>query len=667
MVNLFPAWLAKSTDAFRSLAEQPVTLFLLLLALNAVVRPYSNCTHDARLYSLQVINQAEGGAYVDDVFLRYGSQDQYSIFSRIVAPLVALGGLRSTFFVLYLIFNTIFLWGLFRLVRMLIADPFVSTTALIYLVSAELYYGGHNIFTVHEQFFTPRLIATGLALHAMERLLSQRFAVSFVLLAIAMLFHPLMAFGGVLIWIGFLARLLMNDRVFSASLVVASVLGVLLLSFPPLALRVFGEIDDDWHDMIRLAVQYNYPDSWGISDWLNHLFMFALSAAGACWLYRADPIRSRFLGIATLIGVIGLAATFVASLSPYALLFQGQPYRAVWILKILQAPLGFMIFARCCQSAALLPRVTAIALAAFFLTVSFDPNQLMMLLFVLPLAIFYWRKLEDPVRPDWWYRAALSTLIAGAMGWMLYRWGFIIAQHETILTYYDQADLIRVFIKCVPALFWVGAVFLALRWLGSKGESRTLGWGCLLLALALPTVYFGLDVIGATRSRLTRHGADIAFAREVIVARGQRRIPAVYSSLGRADQVWLDLRATSYYDPLQTAGVMFRRDTALELRRRSELIRNFEMARLRKQTMFLSDDVKEALESMYQTKFDGPGPSEADLARLCQEPGLDFVVIPHEFPGLYAASNGRIFVYECAQVSRLRLSARSEMPRCCER
>src|ERR1041385_3385354 len=121
-----PTWMSRAADALRQLAERPVTLFCLLLALNAMTRPASPLTHDARLYSLQALNAAYGG-FGDDVVLRYGSQDQFSLFSRIVGPVVALIGLRWTFFAFYLVFNALFIAALFRLVRTLIADPLVST------------------------------------------------------------------------------------------------------------------------------------------------------------------------------------------------------------------------------------------------------------------------------------------------------------------------------------------------------------------------------------------------------------------------------------------------------------------------------------------------------------------------------------------------------------
>ena len=120
----------------RRLAERPWTLFLLLLALNAIARPCSITAHDARLYSLQALNQAEHGAYADDVFLRFGSQDQFSLFSQHRRPVGRALGLRPAFFLLYLVFNTLFIVALFSLVRALIDDSLISTLALIFLVTA---------------------------------------------------------------------------------------------------------------------------------------------------------------------------------------------------------------------------------------------------------------------------------------------------------------------------------------------------------------------------------------------------------------------------------------------------------------------------------------------------------------------------------------------------
>src|SRR6516225_361745 len=76
-------WLARVEDALTRLAERAWTLLVVLLCVNAFSFPYAGITHDARLYSVQVLNRVEDGSYSDDLFFRYGSQDDYSLFSRL--------------------------------------------------------------------------------------------------------------------------------------------------------------------------------------------------------------------------------------------------------------------------------------------------------------------------------------------------------------------------------------------------------------------------------------------------------------------------------------------------------------------------------------------------------------------------------------------------------
>src|SRR6266849_4127255 len=103
MTFRFPTdWIVKANEALARLADKPWALFVILLAVNTIARPYSGITHDTRLYSVQVLNHVEGGAYADDLFFRYGSQDEYSLFSRLAAPLVSALGVQTAFFVLYL-------------------------------------------------------------------------------------------------------------------------------------------------------------------------------------------------------------------------------------------------------------------------------------------------------------------------------------------------------------------------------------------------------------------------------------------------------------------------------------------------------------------------------------------------------------------------------------
>lgn len=653
MFVVYPAWLSRAFEAIRAVADRPWTLFALLLALNAIARPASVTAHDARLYSLQAINHAEAGAFADDVFLRFGSQDQFSLFSQLVGPIVATIGLRAAFFVLYLIFNTLFLFALFRLIRTLIDDPVIATLSLVYLVTAPLHYGGYEIFAVQEQFFTPRLVGTTFTLFALEQIVRRRFVAAIAFLAVGAAIHPLMAFGGAMIWVGVLVINVMPMRVFLALCLMAFSGLATILAAPSIGVQLFGEIDDTWHQQIRVAVGYNYPDTWLATDWFRLVVTFGILITGNVVLYRDNPERSRFFAIVTLAGAVGFLTTLFASFLPYALLFQGQPYRVLWILTLFQAPLGFMLIARWGTASSSGCNLGAIGLMAYFCVQHYLPTEFMILAATVAIAVVFSRFSEVP-GASW--RGAAYGLVVGALGWMLYRCWCFVTQADALLRQFDMTDL---------ALFGLISPVLLLLAFGSfltlwQCSARNIGWAAIAIAALIPCSLFAIEAVPQVRERHTRLGNDMAFLHDFIQERHHKSPPCVYCSLGRADLLWIDVRATSYFDIIQTAGVMFNRRTAEEIDRRAVLVAKFEMHRQREEAAFLDDARKVGMENLFKVPFDCAAPTEADLIRLCQEPGLDYIAIPHEFPGLYSASNGRIFVYECYKFSRSRVSANAK-------
>ena len=651
MAVSLPSWLSRAADALRQLADRPWTLFLLLLALNALARPCSITAHDARLYSLQVLNQAEPGAYADDIFLRYGSQDQYSLFSRVAGPLAAGLGLRMAFLLLYFVFNTLFVFALFRLIRALFDDPVIATLALVYLVTAPLTYGGGDIFMVHEQFFTPRLIGTTLTLFALERLVRRHFLQAAALfLAAGMVMHPLMAFGGVLIWVGYVACTYLPTRVFAWSVLGTAFVGAMALPYDPASL--FGTLDADWHQQIRIAVGYNYPDTWSSKDWLNVAVSMALPIVACVCFYPADAERRRFFLIAALAGAAGLAVTVAASMLPFALLFQGQPYRVLWILKVMQVPLGFLLIARWSQGP-IIGKLATLALVGFFCVTHYIPQELTIFAMAMPISLLLGRLGEQR---DWWYAAA-RAFVFGAIGWMAYRWWFFVANREVIGQNFDLNELV-LFDLVSPIFVIVMVSVIASR--STLPSFAPMRWAAIAVILLIPATMFAIEISPTFQRNHTRLGPDISFLREFIQSHPtpDGGLPRLYCSHGRTDLLWIDVKATSYFSILQTAGVMFNRRTAAEIDRRIDRIAKFEMAAQRRDALFLDDAKKIGMANLFRIPFDSPAPTADDLIRLCQEPGLDFVAIPEEFLGLYSAGNGRIFVYECYKVKNSSLSAR---------
>lgn len=650
MRESLPAWITGAAGTIRDLAERPWTLFVLLLALNAIARPCTITAHDARLYSLQALNHADDGAYADDVFLRYGSQDRYSLFSQVAGPLVREFGVRPVFFALYLVFNTLFLFGMFRLVRALFTDPIVSTMSLIYLATAPLSYGGYAIFMVHEQFFTPRTVGAALTLFALERLMNRSYLSAGLLLIAGLAMHPLMAFGGVLIACTYVAMSHLPERWFGGLLIGFATFGAILLGLPSISSQVFGVIDDDWHFIIRIAVGYNYPDTWLAKDWINLALSLVLPVIGATWYFAEQPNRQRFLLAAALAGAAGFLVTLVASLSPYALLFQGQAYRVIWILKMLQVPLAFTMIVHACFVPTWTNRLTALGLIAFFTVSHLGSQEAIIIAMAIAVSLGLAVLNREALGSNWWWLGLARGLVLGSLGWMAFRWWFFFANRATLAHHFDVTEF--ALFDLFHPFFWLVGVCVASNIWNAWPAGVTVRLATIVLATILPGVWFAAEVCPTFRREHTRLGQDIAFTRDFLKEQGRAddKHPSVYSALGRADLLWIDVPATSYFDIIQTAGVMFHRQTATELERRITLVAKFEMDLQRKQGLFLDDAKKLGMENLFREKFDGPAPTALDLVRLANDPALDYIVIPQCFDGLYSATNGRVYLYDCAKM-----------------
>ena len=646
-------WTTKAFEALRSLAARPASAFLLLLALNAAARPYLGIVHDARLYSAQVLNQVDAGCYADDLFFRFGSQDQFSLFSRLAAPLAGIFGIEPTFFFLYLIFNTLFLFALKRFVERLISDRVLSTLALCYLVVAPLPFGGLNVFSVHEPFLTPRIMANALLLIGLDQVLQGRFGRALLWLALGGAMHPLMACGGLLVWAGCLAVAVLSRRQVLVLGAALTVLAIAVLAIPSLGLAVFGAMDDEWRQVVRQASPYNFPDEWAPRDWINVGFSFGALLAAATWWPTTDPRRATFLWVLAGVGFIGLLGTWIGSYLPYALFFQGQPYRALWLLKVVQAPLLFLIVARLLQGENRLGQAAALVLSALYGLTSAVPLEICFPLFFFPIIALAKRGLEsEPRDPRWLVHSGAASLLLGFCGWTLYKIVLIVQGSHTLLAHIDPLEFVALLLFNLGPAVWLAATLALLIRLAPGGFGRRFAAGAFAGALLLPVAWFTIPQVSAYRQNLSRYGQDVDFLQNYLTERWQdnKVRPTVYSFMGRVNYLWVDARAKSYFDFAQIVGVLFNRQTAMEGQRRARIAGPFEIERCREEALFIPAEMKEYFQTIFQQKLDGPPPGIQDLERLCREDGVDFVVLKQKFAGLEAAGNGRITIYDCRQV-----------------
>ena len=119
--------------------------------------------------------------------------------------------------------------------------------------------------------------------------------------------------------------------------------------------------------------------------------------------------------------------------------------------------------------------------------------------------------------------------------------------------------------------------------------------------------------------------------------------------------MWFDLGVNSYFFWQQLAGNVFNREKAVEGRRRADLVKLFEMDRLR--ILPLSPQFIQKNERMFKIGLQTGPPRLEDLLRLCMDDRLDYLVARKAFPGWNAADNGTWFIYDCRAIrSRIQSS-----------
>lgn len=649
------SWFERTHEVLQRLGERPSLLFAVLWAVSAVLSPYARWAHDSKLYGILVVNRISGGAFADDLFLRFGSQDDYAPFSRLATPLARLLGVEWTFFVLFLVFDALFIYALQRLVSALVTDRALSTLALLVMVIAPLPYAGLKVFHVHESFFTPRIAACAIGLLALEQVVRQRYVGALALSVISIVAHPLMGFGVFLISAGCAALNAVSRRdVWWLASLGAATVGVLV--YRPLGARVFGVMDHEWLEVVQRATPYNFPTAWTAADWTNVAMSLGVATTAGVWMMRESPPRARFLLLTAGVGIVGLAVTGVAAHGSYRILLQGQPYRTLWLAVAVQIPVSLWLATRVWRKGGH-ARLLAVAIVATLTVSDLLTLQAAVLLIAFPLFVVGQRGLRPaPRHADWLVRSLAGSLVVGAIVWGAMK---VIVAGLKARDFLGLVDLIgygRVVVPAFGPVFWLAVVLALLGALLGRHQttSRRLGHGALAVALMAHLVVFLLPRFAWYQHSGTPHGRDVEFVQTYLAARAGSRgtVPTVYAGAwGDVEYPWFYLHVKSYFALSQVVGVIFSRETAMEAGRRTDIVRAFELDRYHATRSPVHELTPRMMHQLFGPDVGVSSPTRADVARLCQSGGdVDVAILRQDFRGLSSVSNGRVAVYDCARV-----------------
>jgi hypothetical protein len=643
------------------LASDPVTLVCLLLAANACVEPYRGFDHDSRLYAAQVMNRIDPRSFAGDLYLLYGSQDRYSLFTVLIAPLVQLCGLDVAFFCVYLASKALLFWGLLRLSRVLISSNIALILALIHLAIIPVAYGGNEIFHVNESFLTPRLSSCALVLLALERLLTGRTMAAVLLLLGSFLLHPLMSVGGILpagLW--WVARRC-TRRQFVWLVLAAVALTTLVIGVEPLGVRLFGHMDDVWRTITLQICFYIRPARWKLDDWVRVAAgcAFVVKAASQCRDGRLATFWTAVLGSA----LIGLIGSLIAVNSHYLLLIQTSPYRTLWLLELLAIPAGYGLAAHLWQCGSQQSR-TASLVVVLLLTLKWDSGLwasvcmiLLSLLSLLGFAVLSRGFAKLARHSDWLWRSTQNAFLATSGLMLLFNLIQLamlfgteppieLELHPVLIAMHLSGTL-----WVLPIIIIVTCGFIALiRVAGQSLHLRFLLLGCCAAYQALLVCTPNTDWYGRHFDVRNRH---VRFVDSRLASRGAGRTrPFTIYWPTPLEDVWFGTGNNSFYNVAQMSGCSFNRGTAVEGYRRAALALPFEVERLR--IFGPANEWMLSLRDLFQIKSDVHFPREEDLLRLCEAEDLDFIVLKYRIKDLYCESDRDYYIYDCEQLRNLR-------------
>jgi hypothetical protein len=606
---------AAARDAAPAAGPQARSRPLLLLALAAAVavlwmatRPYQGVIHDARLYTLQAISAADPGRFAEDLFLRFGSQDRFTAFSHLYAPVLRWAGVSLGAMLLTLAAQAAWLGAAFFLATAVLRDPVRALAAVAGLVALPSAYGAQFVFSYGERFLTPRLFAEALTLLALgcaARGLPGRAAAA---LAAAAAFHPVMALPGAA---AFFFHQALGNRAWwaAAACAGAATVGLAVLGIEPFA-RLGVRLDPDWFEIVRHRSAYAFMGGWSA---LDHSLLAGQAALALLAALAVPGAALRRTAVAVLLAAAaGLGLTVVgADLAQNQLLTNIQPWRATWLLGVAAHLFALPILLELAGRGGLARDFAGILVAgglAVLMSARLLPGAHVLSAALLTAAavLVASRRGRGPLKP---VQHTMALGVAVAMGMSLVQLGFGLKAGMDVWPEEYRARL-WAFTLCVSGL---GVVAAAVPRPGSPPGAGAPG---PVLAAAVAFLLF-CGVLGWDQRTAWTKFVESPEPPPGDLAELVPGAAAVYWE-GGVELLWFRLNKPSYHSCAQGAGVMFFRQTATAYRHRSESFR-FEAA--------TSDPC-------------GPGPgidrtppTRAELRRACvREPGLDRIVLPYNVP-----------------------------------
>jgi hypothetical protein len=512
---------------------------------------YRGIFHDAGLYTLEALAHRDPTSLGQDVFLRFGSQDRFTIFGPIYAAAIRLLGTETAAATLTFLFQMT-LCGCAWLLARTIMPARLAFYGVAVLVAIPGDYGADRIFTCLEPFLTPRMAAEALTLAALGAALRARAPLAWGLIVTAALIHPLMACAGIAALL--IIHVALPYPRLSWSLTVAGAAALLAAAFA-MPTGVWGRFDAQWWRLVMDRSPYLFLSNWQADDWARATVTVATLIVG---LYTVTGAPARSLCRAALCTTAaGLLLTFIACDELHlVLLTQLQPWRWQWLGSV-TAALLLPLIVHTRWHTDLIGRTTVVLLAAAWIFASNEFAVVAALVTVGSLALTR-RLTVSEARLVFW---GACGLLAIAVAWRL------ASNLEFTDSHYAELS-VPLWLRRATSFAHDGSTLVAVLvftwWLADAKRGRP--WLVVLTAFAVaacvalfPSTWMQWTVRDFPEQQIARF------------AQWRKVIPSGANVFWAGSPVgtWILLDRPNYLSVLQTSGMVFSRPTAIELERRA--------------------------------------------------------------------------------------------------
>jgi hypothetical protein len=535
------------------------TLVLAVLLLFCVIiwmlsHSYRGIFHDASLYTLQAQAHLSAESLSKDVFLRFGSQDRYTMFSPLYAAASRLMGTEPAAALLTLAFQAALLTCAWILARTVMSAP-LALLGVAVLLAIPGDYGPDRIFTCIEPFLTPRPAAEALVLTSLAAALSTRTTLALALIAAAALIHPIMASAGIAALLCIYFAIPHPRKALALGAVTMLSLVTLAHAIPT---SIGGQFDQTWLSLVKERSPYLFLSYWDLDDWSRVAVTLATLIVGTLTLPNGS-IRT-LCQTALITTAAGLALTLVACDLLHLVLFtQLQPWRWQWLGTVVGALLLPQILGKQWQ-AGMAGRTTALLLVAAWVFALGEFALIASLATISSVAVLK-RSTPRETRLVFW--GGIGMLAIAVV------WRMASNLEFTDVHYLDTN--IPLWLRRAMSFVHDGTAPMAVVGLAWWLSRSTRGYVGLTVLAALATAALAA-LVPQTWTRWTARefppqlAAHFAPWRQIIPPGAE--VFWAESPLA----TWLLLDRPSYLSELQTSGLVFSRNAAIELQRRAGIL-----------------------------------------------------------------------------------------------